>query len=525
MTIANQTFPNTRTDINSALQALASNNSGTSAPSTQFANQFWYKTGDNTLYIRNEGNDADIPVMVLDQTNDTVEYFKSDSIRTTLLEYTDGDDALTIADGGALTTAGNLSVGGSNNELRFYEGANWVGFEAGALTGDQIWVLPTADGDANQALTTNGSGTLSWSDAGGDSLRPNVNPLIINGDMQVNQRSSSVTGLGTASGYFTLDRWKSTIGTTSAGRYTMAQIADAPTGSGFRNCLKLSCTTADTSIATGERLTIDYIWEGQDLQMLKKGTSDATKQTLSFWVKGNASATYMAEIEDTDNTRHSTTQFSVTTSWAQIVIAVPADTTGALTNDNASSLALHFWLHGGATYTGGSYTAGTWAGTTTADRAVGISSIFDATSRTLFITGVRLEVGEFTAGTIPSFQHESVGNSLLRCQRYFYDPLDGSTDTYGSFALGTAISTTSAKAFVYSTVAMRTIPTIETSGAFEVEGSGYGPTVTSMATAGRTGRQAMEITFNVSSGLTAGQAVIIRRENDANATFQLGAEL
>ena len=160
--IANQTFPNTRTDLNNALQALASTSSGTSAPSTTYANQFWYDTSANTLYIRNEDNDANITIMVIDQSNDTVEYFKADSIRTALIEFTDGDDAITIADGGGVTTSANLSIGGSNNELRFYEGSNYVGFEAPALTGDQIWVLPSADGSANQTFTTNGSGTLSW---------------------------------------------------------------------------------------------------------------------------------------------------------------------------------------------------------------------------------------------------------------------------------------------------------------------------------------------------------------------------
>ena len=119
--IANQTFPNTRTDINNALSAVASNNSGTAAPSTTFANQWFYETDTNLLQIRNEDNDAYITIAELDQSNDTVEYFQSDSIRTALIEFTDGDDALTIADGGALTTAGNLSIGGSNNELRFFE--------------------------------------------------------------------------------------------------------------------------------------------------------------------------------------------------------------------------------------------------------------------------------------------------------------------------------------------------------------------------------------------------------------------
>ena len=82
-----------------------------------------------------------------------------------------GDDALTIADGGALTTAGNLSIGGSNNELRFYEGANYVGFEAPALSGDKIWVLPSADGSSGQVLTTNGSATLSWATSSGGKVK------------------------------------------------------------------------------------------------------------------------------------------------------------------------------------------------------------------------------------------------------------------------------------------------------------------------------------------------------------------
>ena len=66
-----------------------------------------------------------------------------------------------------LEVVGNIKIGGSNNELRFYEGTNYVGFEAPALTGDQIWVLPSADGTSGQFLQTDGSGTLSWATASG----------------------------------------------------------------------------------------------------------------------------------------------------------------------------------------------------------------------------------------------------------------------------------------------------------------------------------------------------------------------
>ena len=61
-----------------------------------------------------------------------------------------------------LTVEGNILISGTSNELRFYEGVNYVGFEAPALDADQIWVLPDADGTDGQALVTDGSGALDW---------------------------------------------------------------------------------------------------------------------------------------------------------------------------------------------------------------------------------------------------------------------------------------------------------------------------------------------------------------------------
>ena len=71
-TIGNQLFPATRTDLNNALVALASNSSGTTAPSTTYANQWWYETDTNTLKIRNEADSAWIEIAVLDQSANNV---------------------------------------------------------------------------------------------------------------------------------------------------------------------------------------------------------------------------------------------------------------------------------------------------------------------------------------------------------------------------------------------------------------------------------------------------------------------
>lgn len=66
--IANQTSGNARVDINSALQALASNSSGTSEPATKYANMLWYDTTNNILKMRNEANSVWISLGYLDQS-------------------------------------------------------------------------------------------------------------------------------------------------------------------------------------------------------------------------------------------------------------------------------------------------------------------------------------------------------------------------------------------------------------------------------------------------------------------------
>ena len=69
--LANQGFPSMRADMNSAFQALASNSSGATEPSTTYSYQWWYDTTTDTLKIRNADNDAWISFAAFDQVNDT----------------------------------------------------------------------------------------------------------------------------------------------------------------------------------------------------------------------------------------------------------------------------------------------------------------------------------------------------------------------------------------------------------------------------------------------------------------------
>ena len=70
---------------------------------------------------------------------------------------------------------GNVVLGGgaTASELRFLEpsgsGTHYTAFKAQAQAGDVTYTLPAADGSANDVLTTNGSGTLSWAAGGSGS--------------------------------------------------------------------------------------------------------------------------------------------------------------------------------------------------------------------------------------------------------------------------------------------------------------------------------------------------------------------
>ena len=74
---------------------------------------------------------------------------------TPSMDFDNGIITITVPD---FKISGNLWLSSSNKELRFYEGVNYVGFEAPALIANQIWVLPVADGIANDVIKTDGAG-------------------------------------------------------------------------------------------------------------------------------------------------------------------------------------------------------------------------------------------------------------------------------------------------------------------------------------------------------------------------------
>jgi len=347
--------------------------------------------------------------------------------------------------------------------------------------------------------------------------------MVINGAMQVAQRATSKTGIGANGGaYHTLDRIDMFFDAT-AGRLTMSQAADGP--SGFANCLKLDCTTADASIAAGEVAILQYAIEGQDLQQLKKGTSDAEKVTVSFYVKGNANATYTLELQDNDNSRHIAQTFNVTTGWTRVTKTFVADTTDPLDDDNAASLRIQIYLQAGSTYTGGTFTSNTWADIVNGNTVKSDQTMFfDSTDRELFLTGLQLEVGSQAT----NFEHRSFGEELALCYRYTQrHPSSDSGENFNIIANGFAGSATETFHFCRHYQTMRAEPSLTNNGSFRVRYRATATNVTSATTIHDPGSN-MDHTFlvgTVASTQTTGEGSLLEQGDDVDAHILLDAEL
>ena len=361
-------------------------------------------------------------------------------------------------------------------------------------------------------------------DAGGISGRN----VVINGACQVAQRSTSVADIGGSAGYFTVDRFDMFFNNT-AGRLTQSQ-ADITDLAGFPHALKLDCTTADTSIASDEVAILQYAIEGQDLQQFKKGHSDAESFAVSFYVKGNANATYTIELQDNDNSRQNTQTFDVTTSWTRVTKVFARDTTGKFDNDNAASLRIQIYLQAGSTYTSGTFTSNSWATITNANTVKSDQTMFfDSTNRELFITGLQLEVGSVTA-----FEHLSYADTLRKCQRYFYFLNFGGTYQVGGGLPGMLYSTDLGFATIPFMCEMRAAPSITPSNAntWQFINASDSPHQCQTVSGYASSKHSASITLDPSSASstpvvanTSGGVLWPGNANSNDATVSLAAEL
>jgi len=311
----------------------------------------------------------------------------------------------------------------------------------------------------NQVPTNADLGSMAFEDrtnyiTKGASVHQPYRNIIINGDMSIAQRGTSVSGINSF-GYYTVDRWQ--FGTNSFGGFTMSQDTDVPTGQGFAYSTKIDCTTAKTPLSAGDNCQFFTKFEGQMLQYLKKGTANAESLTLSFWVKSNKTGTYIAELYDDDNNRQISKSYTIDASntWEKKTLIYDGDTTGAFNNDNNISLTLRLWLASGSTFSSGTLST-TWTSLVQSNRAAGQVNLADSTSNDFWITGVQLEAGT----TASDFEFLPYDVNLKRCKRYYYTYVNGIDQSIG---IGVGYNNNKVYSHVNFQVEMRAVPSIITS--------------------------------------------------------------
>ena len=209
--------------------------------------------------------------------------------------------------------------------------------------------------------------------------RQNAEPFIINGDFVVAQRGTSADGTSA----YLLDRWKKNSGTT--GNVAVSQDTDAPTG--FINSQKMLASGASSFFQTGQQIEYKNFYP-----LLGKATS------LSFYYKSDVDV--IIRIRTGTSTADSVVLFTGGVA-STATVSASADWVQYVHNftlaSNVTSLSIEF-------------ATGTLANTDF-----------------VYLAGIQLEQGTFNTTTIPPFQHESFGDNLLRCQRYYQKSYDYGT--------------------------------------------------------------------------------------------------
>lgn len=139
--IANQGFPTFRGDLNSALQALASNSAGDTAPATPYANQFWYETDTNILYIRDEANTTWLNLMVINGTTGSPSFNSGNVGIGTTSPATALDVVGQASFGDGTAAAPSITNTGDTNTGIFFPAADTIAFSEG---GDEAMRIDSA---------------------------------------------------------------------------------------------------------------------------------------------------------------------------------------------------------------------------------------------------------------------------------------------------------------------------------------------------------------------------------------------
>lgn len=296
--------------------------------------------------------------------------------------------AKTVAEGGDGNLRYKLSKESAAKTLSWLLQDNFSGRAEIGLTGDDdLHVKVSPDGSSwFEALTIDrASGAVSFPLSGGGAN------LLMNGGMTVSQEraasSTTLTASGSVQSAYVVDQWMMVY----RGSFVAAaqQVTDAP--GGYENSLKLTVSTAQSSLGGNDELTVVQPVEGYRVSKLALGKASAGALAIAFWVKAHRAGTYSGAIKNTTigggSPRSFPFAFTVDASdtWEFKAIRISQLDTGSTWGSGAAAaLYLAITIAAGASRVG---TANAWAGSDVSG-ATGTTNGVAATTDTFQITGV-----------------------------------------------------------------------------------------------------------------------------------------
>ena len=355
--------------------------------------------------------------------------------------------------------------------------------------------------------------------------------LIINGAMQVAQRGTSSTSVG----YQTVDRIQTfTNGVDEAPTFAQVDVSSgtSPYTSGFRKAFKVTNGNQTGGAGSADYIVVRHKIESQNVANSGWNyTSTSSFVTLSFWVKASVAQNYYFSLLSSDGTLQNfpmETGSLTADTWTKITKTIPGAANVQFDNDNGIGIELDWWPFAGTDYTAGGVALNTWAAFNSSTRFPNHTSTWYTTNDATFeITGVQLEVGSVAT----DFEHRSFGQELALCQRYYFkrkaDP-DYASGGATMFAIAYNQDQYYANGIIDFPVSMRTEPdALEQTGTatdYRIQFLSTNTVCNGVPTFGGATLDNARVIFVVGSGLTAGQAVLLR-SNSSSAYLAFSAEL
>ena len=284
---------------------------------------------------------------------------------------------------------GELAINIANTDMALFA-ENASGTVTRIMNNPAGLKYPTADGTANQVLTTNGSGTLSFSAAAPtNGYRRNK---IINGGMAVDQRNAGASQTFTAAAAlaYSVDRF---YGYCTGANVTGQRVAGAGIDQ-YR--YRFTGAASVTAIGFAQRI------EAANSYDLNNGTAFFSVDLANSLLTTVTWTAYYATTADTFGTLASPTRTQIATGTFTVTSTV-TNYTASISIPSAATTGIEIVL------TVGAQTSGTWT-----------------------IGNVQLEAGS----SATPFERLPIGQTLALCQRYYQT---GSLILgFGSFAVGAA---------------------------------------------------------------------------------------